>query len=135
MTGWLSGIGTAIASALRRMAAGAAQPEAAAFTWIDVRSLEARLDPKGAVRLIDVRGADEFAGPLGHIAGAVNIPLGELANRVSEVAPGPVHLICRTDRRSASAAAMLKNAGFAELHVVRGGMQEWNRLGLPVGRG
>lgn len=106
--------------------------------WIDISQLEACLRGPEFPVLVDVRGADEFNGPLGHIAGAANIPAGEIDARLAEITSKgrrPVYLICRTDRRSAAVAAKLKNAGLAELHVVRGGMEEWNRAGLPAERG
>jgi 3-mercaptopyruvate sulfurtransferase SseA len=34
---------------------------------------------------IDVRGADEFQGPLGHLAGAINIPLAALPAKIREL--------------------------------------------------
>ena len=37
------------------------------------------------VQILDVREPDEFTGPLGHIAGAILIPLGELAERAGEL--------------------------------------------------
>ena len=53
---------------------------------IDVAALRGRLEAGDELALIDVRGADEFAGPLGHIAGAKNIPLAELPQRIGELA-------------------------------------------------
>jgi rhodanese-related sulfurtransferase len=44
----------------------------------------------------------------------------------------PVILVCRTDKRSASAAALLDDAGFRDVAVLRGGMVRWNEAGLPV---
>jgi 3-mercaptopyruvate sulfurtransferase SseA len=35
--------------------------------------------------LIDVRSAEEFRGPLGHIAGARNIPIAELSAKIREL--------------------------------------------------
>jgi 3-mercaptopyruvate sulfurtransferase SseA len=29
---------------------------------------------------------------------------------------------------------VLRGAGFADLAVLRGGMKQWNRAGLPIGR-
>ena len=46
--------------------------------WIEVGELAPRLDRAKAIAVIDVRGPDEFAGPLGHIANARNVPLAEL---------------------------------------------------------
>jgi rhodanese-related sulfurtransferase len=37
--------------------------------------------------VLDVRNADEFVGELGHIDGAVLIPLPELEKRLDELAP------------------------------------------------
>ena len=85
--------------------------------------------------IIDVRGPDEFTGPLGHIATARNIPVAELNNRLAEVAgleQKPIVLICRTDKRSAAAAQTLHAAGFSQVLVLRQGMQRWNEAGLPV---
>ena len=48
------------------------------FAWIEVNDLKRRLDGGEAVTVIDVRGPDEFTGPLGHIATARNIPVAEL---------------------------------------------------------
>jgi uncharacterized membrane protein YdjX (TVP38/TMEM64 family) len=104
--------------------------------WIDVDELVHRLDDAADVAVVDVRGPDEFTGPLGHIAAAANIPLAELARRMTEInvrKDEPVILVCRTDRRSANAAALLQEAGFRDVRVLRGGMEQWNLRGLPVG--
>jgi len=103
--------------------------------WIEVGDLAPRLDGANDIAVIDVRGPDEFAGPLGHIPSARNLPLGELPRRLQELASladKPVILVCRTDRRSANAAALLDDAGFRDVVVLRGGMVRWNETGLPV---
>lgn len=89
------------------------------------------------VLVIDVRTPDEFRG--GHVAGALNLPLGDLNNRVRELseelkayADHPVYLMCRTSNRASSAARTLKDAGLKNLKVVDGGMMKWARAGLPV---
>ena len=83
-------------------------------------------------RLRDVRGRDEFVGPLGHIATAHNIPVAELESRLAELERGPVVLVCRTDKRSAIAARTLRAAGFTQVTVLRRGMEQWNETGLPA---
>ena len=106
------------------------------FQWIDVGALTDRLR-EGGITVVDVRGPDEFDGALGHIAPALNLPLGELPNRLIEIRASrdlPVILVCRTDKRSASAATILSDAGFRDVRVLRGGMEQWNRDGLPVDR-
>ena len=50
-----------------------------------------------ALTILDVRGPDEFAGALGHIPGAVNIPVGDIANRLIEIkalGDKPVIMVC-----------------------------------------
>ncbi len=103
--------------------------------WIEVDELARALAPPGRMAVIDVRGPDEFIGPLGHIASAMNVPVGELGDRLGEIdalKAQPVTLVCRTDKRSANAAAVLRDAGFRDVRVLRGGMERWNRDGLPV---
>jgi uncharacterized membrane protein YdjX (TVP38/TMEM64 family)/rhodanese-related sulfurtransferase len=103
--------------------------------WIEVRELAARLGGAEDITVIDVRGPDEFEGPLGHIPTARNLPMSELPGRVqklSSLTEKPVVLVCRTDKRSSSAAALLGNAGFRDVLVLRGGMVNWNEVGLPV---
>jgi len=105
------------------------------FDWIEADGLRRRIESGEAVTVIDVRGADEFTGSLGHIAAARNIPVGELATRIAELGGlerGPVVLVCRTDKRSVAAARLLWAAGFSQVSVLRGGMLHWNEAGLPV---
>jgi uncharacterized membrane protein YdjX (TVP38/TMEM64 family) len=52
---------------------------------IDGATLKNRLESGEEIALIDVRDADEFRGPLGHIAGAINIPLAELSAKIREL--------------------------------------------------
>ncbi len=82
-----------------------------------------RLVAEGA-KLVDVRSPGEFAS--GHIQGAVNIPVQELALRMSELEPKSqtIVLYCASGMRSARAASVLKNAGFAQVHNL-GAMSSW----------
>jgi uncharacterized membrane protein YdjX (TVP38/TMEM64 family)/rhodanese-related sulfurtransferase len=105
------------------------------FAWIEANALKRRLDDGEAVTVIDVRGPDEFTGPLGHIASARNIPVAELNTRLADLAGlkrAPIVLVCRTDKRSAKAARALRAAGFTQVSVLRRGMEQWNNARLPV---
>src|SRR6266852_118203 len=105
------------------------------FAWIEATELKRRLGRGEAVTVVDVRGPDEFIGPLGHIATARNIPVAELESRLAELAGrerASLVLVCRTDKRSATAARLLREAGFAKVAVLRSGMEQWNTEGLPV---
>ena len=81
--------------------------------------------------LLDVRMPEEFAG--GHIEGAVNIPVQELDQHLSEIPTDqPVVLYCRTGNRSAAAAGILKNAGYSQVYDIDGGIVAWGQAGLPL---
>jgi uncharacterized membrane protein YdjX (TVP38/TMEM64 family) len=53
--------------------------------FIEATTLKQRLDLGEELGLIDVRTAEEFDGPLGHIAGSINIPIAEISGRLGEV--------------------------------------------------
>ena len=104
------------------------------FTWLDAAQLPERIGNGAALMIIDVRGPDEFNGELGH-RGGENIPIAELPRRIGDLdqfKKQEVVLGCRTKTRSARAAVTLKQAGFRNVAVLRGGMAEWSRQRLPV---
>jgi uncharacterized membrane protein YdjX (TVP38/TMEM64 family) len=60
--------------------------------YADAASLKRRLESGENVALVDVRTAEEFRGPLGRIAGATNVPIGEMSGKLSELSgiKGPI---------------------------------------------
>ena len=87
----------------------------------------------GRAQVVDVREPDEFTGSLGHIAGAKLIPLGSLLNNMEQISKEKsVVVVCRSGARSAQASVMLKNAGFAKVANLAGGMLRWRAQHLPV---
>jgi len=97
------------------------------------------IDPHGLeehvqdVQILDVREPDEFSGPLGHIAGAVLIPLGELAGRLGELKRDrPIVTVCRAGSRSAQAVTILLQNGFTDVANLTGGMLRWRAEAHPV---
>lgn len=102
---------------------------------VEVPDLKRRLDAGEDILVLDVRPFDSYTGELGHIAGATHIPLDELDERLHELddyQEKPIVTICRTDRMSAQAAQLLARKGFADVHVAKGGMTDWNRNGYPA---
>jgi glyoxylase-like metal-dependent hydrolase (beta-lactamase superfamily II)/rhodanese-related sulfurtransferase len=96
-------------------------------------ALEERLH---TVQVVDVREPAEYQGPLGHIPGAVLLPLGELAARQGEVARDrPVVTVCRSGARSAQAAVLLARAGVTDVANLAGGMLRWRGEGYPAAGG
>ena len=90
------------------------------------------IDGKGARALVkdqkalilDVRTDDEFNAR--HIEGAVNIPVEDLDKRIAELTDKkrPIIVYCKSGSRSAKAAALLKSAGFTQVHDL-GGIGNW----------
>jgi rhodanese-related sulfurtransferase len=80
---------------------------------------------------------DEFRGELGHVPGAILIPLRELPARAAELiaaSDSDVIVICRAGVRSATAAAILTGLGFDHVSNLKGGMLDWYDANLPVER-
>lgn len=103
---------------------------------LDIETLKQRLE-RDEMLVLDVRSAAEFTGEQGHISNACNIPVEELEQRMDELGEyleRPIAIVCRTDKRSAKASLLLTEEGFADVHVVRGGMMKWNEAGLPITR-
>ena len=105
------------------------------FTFAGIFEIEpaALEESREAIQVVDVRERDELEGPLGRIAGAKWIPLGELPARAGELGRDrPVVLVCRSGARSAHATALLAKEGFHEVANLAGGMQRWRAEGHPV---
>jgi uncharacterized membrane protein YdjX (TVP38/TMEM64 family)/rhodanese-related sulfurtransferase len=102
--------------------------------WVDIAELQRRLQSRRVPLLVDVRQPEEFLAPPGHLPSAVNIPLADVADRAAELAAReqPIVLVCKTDRRSARAAELLRAGGLRDVAVVRGGTDGWHRQGLAL---
>ena len=72
---------------------------------------------------LDIREPAEF-GP-GHLPDAMNLPLGDLPERVDQVPVGPTLVMCGHGERAMSAASLLQRAGRRDLAVLDGGPEEW----------
>jgi rhodanese-related sulfurtransferase len=87
------------------------------------------------VLVLDVREPDEFK--LGHLQGARNVPLSQLAGRIKELEKfkdKPVLLVCERGNRTRAAVKVLKAQQFTALHQLKGGMQAWSEAKMPVSK-
>jgi len=91
------------------------------------------LGKEGAPLVLDVRTPEEFAS--GHVPGARNIPIDELAARTGELAAQreqEVVVYCERGPRAARGAETLVTAGFTDVKLLAGHMSGWRSAGLPV---
>ena len=83
--------------------------------------------------IVDVREDSEWKAQ--HIAGAIHIPLAQVAGRLSELAQYKdrnVVVQCRSGKRSAKAASTLQDAGFTKVYNLTGGIIAWDKDGLAT---
>lgn len=83
--------------------------------------------------IIDLRDTDEFRQ--GHIAGSVNIPMSQLAERIAELdkhKDKPVILVCKMGTSASLAGRQLRGRGFEQVARMQGGIQGWRADNLPV---
>ena len=107
-------------------------PRADGVRLVTVEELGRLLERGGAVAL-DVRGSVEFE--MGHIKGAVLMPLGLVAARASELPKDKLivpYCACSAEQISARAVQELKKQGYENAAALVGGWDEWVRAGLPV---
>jgi ArsR family transcriptional regulator len=89
----------------------------------------------GVVTVLDVRPQDEFA--LGHLPGAISVPLADLEKRLAKLDPGhEIVAYCRGPYcvLSYEAVAQLRARGF-KVRRLEDGYPEWRAAGLPVEAG
>ncbi|HEX3031182.1 MAG TPA: rhodanese-like domain-containing protein [Bacillota bacterium] len=92
---------------------------------ISGRDLQRMISSQEDLIIVDVRQSEEYA--LGHIRGAVLIPLGELVKRLGEIEyTKTVAVVCASGSRSAKAASYLVSQGYARVLNLTGGMYAWS---------
>ena len=83
--------------------------------------------------VLDVRNASEYAA--GHIPNARHIPAGEIEKRLKELdklKSRPIVVSDQSGNRAASACALLKKNGFAEVFPLKGGVLGWQQAAMPI---
>lgn len=95
---------------------------------IDVQDLAGKVEAGGIV-VVDVREPDEYA--LGHVPGAILVPLGTVPEQVDTFSGQPTYVICRSGARSLRACEFLAAQG-REVVNVAGGTMAWIDAGHAV---
>jgi molybdopterin/thiamine biosynthesis adenylyltransferase/rhodanese-related sulfurtransferase len=93
---------------------------------ITALDLQSRLARTSDPFLLDVREPHELA--ISALRGATNIPLGELAARLSELdSAREMVVFCKAGTRSKRALELLVSAGFRKVKNLKGGINAWAR--------
>ena len=97
---------------------------------IDVATV-ASVKDRDDVVVLDVREQWEYDE--GHIPGVTLIPMGEVANRLSEIPTDKsVIVTCRSGNRSGQITDFLRQQGFDNVHNMDGGILAWEAAGYEV---
>jgi len=102
---------------------------------IDQAELKALVDANN-VTLLDVRDADAYLAS--HIPGSLQIPLTRVEGEVPYLPkekPIVAYCTCPHDEAAVEAVQILEHAGVRGARALRGGLQEWTRLGYPTATG
>src|SRR5580693_1283442 len=99
------------------------KPVAGGISEIQVEELKRRLDAKDDLFVLDVREPHEYQ--ICNIGGYL-IPLNDLPKRVNELDSSREIIVhCKMGGRSAKAVEFLRQAGFAKVHNLAGGINAW----------
>ena len=91
------------------------------------------LQSDNTAKMIDVRTSAEFETV--HIPGSYNMPLDQLPEHRKELGrkvQAPIILVCRSGARAEQALRLLQDTDLPQLHVLVGGLSDWERNGFPV---
>lgn len=96
--------------------------------------LQAKLGTTGAPLVVDVRKPVEFG--IGHVPGAVNIPVEELEDRLEEVRHGNGVLVyCINGSRTRQAEPVLYTHGIDKVYHLDGTFSAWIQGKYPIEKG
>ena len=100
-----------------------------------------QVDPAGAQQqienakpvIIDVREAAEMTK--GRIAGSMNIPIRDLPKMMAKLPDNkmaPILVYCQVGYRGGIGMTVLRMSGYTNVKNIRGGLDSWEKAGLPV---
>jgi len=87
----------------------------------------------GDIAVLDVRTAEEYGG--GHIKGAINIDVRDKSfiAKIDPLDKDKEYIIhCGGGGRAKKACHMMRDIGFSNLRILKGGMRGWEEKGLPM---
>lgn len=105
----------------------------AGVPFVEPKVVHARLTENENAVILDVRTKEEFENE--HAVGSLNVQPRDFAEDMDQkkaYLDTPIYLMCLTSQRAAMAAKPLKNLGFKNVNVIKGGIVRWKKQGLPV---
>ncbi|KAA3619970.1 MAG: rhodanese-like domain-containing protein [Calditrichaeota bacterium] len=103
------------------------------FMLMSQEEVVENINSQGTTLILDVRSTAEFTQ--GHIPGAVNIPITEINQRLSELnsyKDKEIAVVCYSGGRTVASLRLLKEAGYSNLKHIAGDMQAWYAARLPL---
>lgn len=117
-----------------------ASAAAGGLVWTFIQGGRLTLSPQAAILAVsrgggvflDIRPAADFS--TGHIPKSQNLPGGatERLSAIAKFKQKPVVLVCPTGQQARKTAATLVQEGFAQVHVLAGGIAGWREANLPL---
>ncbi|MFZ5826677.1 MAG: rhodanese-like domain-containing protein [Bacillota bacterium] len=100
---------------------------------IEGAALKAKVEGKDAtIYLLDIRKPEDFAK--GHIAGAVNIPMGKVGAELNKFPKDKqIVVMCYSGQTSGQTVAALRIAGYNAISL-KGGFPSWEKAGGAVAK-
>ena len=118
-----------------RSATPVAAPLPADVPFIEQAEAKQLVDANNAT-FLDVRDAEAYLAS--HITGALQIPLARVQGEVPYLPKEKTivaYCTCPHDEAAIEAVQILQHSGVSNARVLRGGLQEWMRLGYPTASG
>jgi len=88
---------------------------------------------EGEALFLDVRDDKEYKA--GHVLNARNVPLANMDKFMHELEKHKekdVVVYCESGQRAQRAGMQLRKNGFTQLHIISGGLNEWQKANLPT---
>ena len=103
------------------------------YDTIRVKDLSESMTSSDVPVVVDVRGPDFYNES--RIDGSINIPLADISARIGELPEdrdAAIVMVCGIGKFSKNSVLMLKSMGYRNVRSLKGGVNEWDRKGLPL---
>lgn len=131
----MGGAALAMAALIGAAACRSGRDGASAFRRVQPAVADQILRDSPDISILDLRPAEEFNGPQGHLKGAYNIPEQRLPSRLIEIGgwrDQTFLVYCGDARCGEEPMAVLHSSGFRDGILIDGGLAAWVESGFDV---